>query len=393
MRRFLMLLLLLVALPLNVVAKEYESWGEIVDDIAVVLESAGEAYKARDIDGAMAAVNSAYFDYYEVLGFERAVMSYISGKRASVVEYQFTTIKSAISAAKADSVVRTEINTLIKYLQEDAGRLDGREVSAFGTFMTSLLIVMREGIEAILVIAAIIAYLVRAGYKSKVKTVYISSVVAILASVAMAYIINTALATSGASKELLEGVAMLLAVVVLFFVSNWMVSKSETEAWKGYIQGKVQGSVSTGSGLALAGAAFLAVFREGAETILFYQALFADSGGQSKMVFLGLFVGLVLLVVVFLVIRYGSLRLPLKPFFIGTSILMYVMCIVFTGGGIKELQGANVVSMTPVSYVRTIDLLGIYPTMETLVPQAVLVLLAIFSYLYYKNKANKAIIE
>jgi high-affinity iron transporter len=165
---------------------------------------------------------------------------------------------------------------------------------------------------------------------------------------------------------------MLIAVVVLFYVSNWMVSKSEAEAWAGYIEGKVQASISRGSMFSLAFAAFLAVFREGAETILFYQALLAGTRDYISMIWAGLGIGIVALVVIYILIRVVSIRLPLKPFFLGTSILLFAMSITFVGNGIKELQEGNVVGVTQVSGIPSVDILGIYPTLETLIPQAVL---------------------
>ena len=150
----------------------------------------------------------------------------------------------------------------------------------------------------------------------------------------------------------------------------------------------MKSAVETGSGLALGAAAFLAVFREGAETILFYQAMLADVEANTGMVWAGFGVGCVALVGVFALIRYGSLKLPLKPFFIGTSILMYIMAIAFAGGGIKELQEGDLIGVTPVGFVQSIDLLGVYPTVETLLPQVVLVLLALASVAYYRKSSR-----
>jgi high-affinity iron transporter len=178
--------------------------------------------------------------------------------------------------------------------------------------------------------------------------------------------------------------------VVLFFVSNWMVSKAESEAWKHYIENKVQTAVETGSKFALGAAAFLAVFREGAETILFYQALFAETETYKNMAWAGFGAGCVALVFIFLAVRYGSLVIPIKPFFMGTSILMYIMSIAFAGGGVKELQEADVLSVTPVNFVQSVDILGIYPTVETLLPQVVLLALAIASIFYYRSRGRKA---
>jgi high-affinity iron transporter len=220
-----------------------------------------------------------------------------------------------------------------------------------------------------------------------VRTVYYNGGAAIAASIVAAFAMQQVFETSGANQEIIEGVTMLLATVVLFCVSNWMFSKAEAEAWKGYIESKVRSAVETGSGFALGAAAFLAVFREGAETILFYQAMLSDVQSNTGMIWAGFGVGCVALVGVFAIIRYGSLRLPLKPFFIGTSFLMYVMAVAFAGGGIKELQEGDVIGVTPVDFVQSIDLLGVYPTVETLLPQAVLVLLALGSVVYYRKRS------
>ena len=209
-------------------------------------------------------------------------------------------------------------------------------------------------------------------------------------SAAAAVVMQTIFQVSGANQEILEGAAMLLATVVLFFVSNWMFSKAEAEAWKGYIEGKVHSAVQTGSSFALGAAAFLAVFREGAETILFYQAMFADVKTHTDMIWIGFGVGCVALVAMFALVRYGSLKIPLKPFFVGTSILMYIMAIAFAGGGIKELQEGDVIGVTPVNFVTSIDILGLYPTLETLLPQILLVLLVLVSIVYYRRKTRAA---
>ena len=202
-------------------------------------------------------------------------------------------------------------------------------------------------------------------FRSMLKVVYLSSMVAILASILAAIALHTIVGLSGANQEIMEGSAMLLATVVLLFVSNWMVSKAEAEAWKSYVEGKVQTAVTTGSSFALGFAAFLAVFREGAETIIFYQAMLADAKEHMDMVWYGLGVGTIILTFIFLVIRFGAVRLPLKPFFICTSMLMYVMAIAFAGGGVKELQEADIIPVTPVDFIHSVEILGIYPTIET----------------------------
>jgi high-affinity iron transporter len=370
-------------------AAEYATWGDIVTDMVKVLDQSYEAYRADDSELGKELVNKAYFEFYEKLGVERAVLSYVSGKRAAVVEYQFAAVKRLMSERAPNREVRAGLDELAKMLREDANQLDGKVETKWGVFVASLLILLREGFEAILVVAAIVAYLVRSGNRRMTRVVYGSGVGAILASALMALALQTLLNISGSrEQEMLEGFTMLLAVAVLFFVSNWMVSKAESEAWRNYIEGKVVSAAATGSAFALGAAAFLAVFREGAETILFYQALLADTREHMDMLWYGFGVACVCLVAIFLVIRFGSLRLPLRPFFIGTSILMYIMAVSFAGGGVKELQEADLISVSPVSFIGTVDLLGIYPTVETLLPQLVMILLAVASFLHYTRKAS-----
>lgn len=398
MKRFLTLALLLVASIVTFVPtsyatdKKYESWNAIVDEMDIILNDAYDIYFMKDINKAKDRVNNAYFGFYEKHGVERAVMSYISGKRGTDTEYQFAKIKRLMTSNAPNKVVRAEIDVILKMLHEDANELDGKKESGWSVFFASFIIIFREGLEAILVVAAISAYLVKTNNKPMLKVVYLSSLFAIFVSILTAIALHTIVGLSGANQEIMEGGAMLLATVVLFFVSNWMISKSESEAWKSYVEGKVQTAVTTGSSIALGFAAFLAVFREGAETIIFYQAMLADAKEHMDMVWYGLGVGGIILAIIFIVIRFGAIRLPLKPFFICTSVLMYIMAIAFAGSGVKELQEADIIQVTPVDFISSVEILGIYPTVETLIPQVVMVMLVIVSVLYYKFKStNKAV--
>jgi high-affinity iron transporter len=287
--------------------------------------------------------------------------------------------------------VREGLDILAGFLKEDAAKLDGRNESALGVFLASLLIIVREGAEAIIIVGAILAYLIKSGNKKRTRPVYIGTLIALAVSVVMAYILNLFTSTaSGQNQELIEGFTMLLAVGVLFYVSNWMVSKAEAEVWAKYIEGKVQSSITRGSMFSLAFAAFLAVFREGAETILFYQALLAGTSTFFNMVWLGLFIGIVILVVLYILIRALSITLPLKSFFLGTSVLLFIMSISFAGSGIKELQEGNLVGVTPIGGFGSVDILGIYPTLETLIPQVLLLLFTIAVFVFQMKKWGKA---
>ncbi|MGN0909548.1 MAG: FTR1 family protein [Succinivibrio sp.] len=371
-----------MALPCVCSADGYGSWKEVADDMKGVLDDAGRTFDSGDLQGARDKVNHAYYGYYEKIGFERAVKAHISGNRAAAVEYQFSDIKKKI--LKGDQSAKEGIATLTSMLYEDAAALDGPSASsgssggAWAMFIASFLIILREGFEAILIVGAIIAYLVKTGNSSKLGPVYKGSILAVAASFLMAWLLNSLAGDQGQNQEIIEGLTMFLAVAVLFYVSNFMMAKADAQAWAGYIKGKVGSSLAGGSMFALAFTAFLAVFREGAEVILFYQALLAG-GGHSDMVWYGFGAGCVALVFVYLAIRLVSFKLPLKPFFVGTSLLMYVMCVAFVGAGIKELQEGDVIGATLVHYVPTVDLLGIYPTLETLIPQIIMFFICLFT--------------
>jgi high-affinity iron transporter len=367
----------------------FATWGDMVAEMALHIDEAYTLYTAGDVKGAKAKVDTAYYGYYEKFGFEKTVMSQISGARAAEVEYQFSLVKKAMTQGAPAKEVREGLNLLTSLLKADADRLDGKEESALAVFLSSLLIIVREGFEAILIVGAIIAYLVKSGNKKSIKPVYIGSVIALGASVIMAYILNLlAGAATGQNQEIIEGATMLLAVAVLFYVSNWMVSKAESEAWSDYIEGKVKAGISKGSIFSLGFAAFLAVFREGAEVILFYQALAANTKTFINMIWIGLAVGIVLLAGVYIVIRVLSLKIPLKPFFLATSALLFIMSISFIGSGIKELQEGNVISVTPVPFVHSVDILGIYPTLETLIPQLILLIVSAVTFVVQLKKGS-----
>jgi high-affinity iron transporter len=360
-------------------AASVRNWTRTAQEMAAVFDKAYGLYRAGDSRGAKDQVDYAYFQFYEKLGFEKVVMARISGERASTVEYQFSAVKKEMTRGVPADAVRKSLDTLSAYIAEDAAALDKTGDSPWGAFAGSLLIILREGFEAILIVGAIIAYLLKRGDKKNVRAVYWGCLIALVMSVLLAWALNALISgVQGQGQEIIEGVTMLIAVGVLFYVSNWMVSKAEAEAWAGYIQGKVESSITRGSAFSLTFAAFLAVFREGAETILFYQALLAGSRESMNMIWLGLAVGVVLLAIVYVLIRVVSIKLPLKPFFMGTSVLLFVMCIAFTGSAFKELQEGNVipVTMLPFKFI-TIDILGIYPTLQTLIPQLLFIVLAL----------------
>ncbi|MBR4501453.1 MAG: FTR1 family iron permease [Clostridia bacterium] len=403
----------------------YKSWTEAAEMIFALIDTAEEAYGGRDYGTALDNINTAYFSVYEESGLSRKIYTALGTDERLAADAAFSALRAvpeeALESGKYKSNPwKTARNSLKKAVRTAAARIDEMEAPAvsgseendtaaspaantadaarWANFWGAFGIIVREGLEAILVIAAIIAYLVKSGSRGSLKHVYAGTLVGITASFAAAaalYFIKQAAVAGGMAQELIEGITALIAVCVLFYVSNWMISKSEAAAWTGYIDRKVQAGVEKRSAFTLAFTAFLAVFREGAEVVLFYQPmLFGDDASHVSMVIWGFLAGCVLLVFVYLAITKLSVRLPIKVFFTATSILMAVMCVAFLGSGIKELSEGGAFEV--VSRVEgipendAVQILGIYPYLETLLPQLVLAIILIITFLcaHYRGKLN-----
>jgi high-affinity iron transporter len=246
-------------------------------------------------------------------------------------------------------------------------------------FLQSFLIILREGFEAILVIGAVVAFLLKTGHRERLRSIWTGIALALAASAVTAVVLKTLLGAIPASREIIEGLTLLVAVVVLFSVSYWLISRVEAAKWQQFIREKVTSALDHGGGRALAFVAFLAVYREGAETALFYQALFSENTHVVWPITLGIVVGFGVLAVIFTLFYRFGVRIPLRPFFSITSVLLYYMAFVFAGKGVRELQEGNAVGIAVIPGFPTVDALGIYPTWQTLMAQLVLVALFVFA--------------
>jgi high-affinity iron transporter len=394
------------------------TWTQVVDGIEQVLEAGKEYFQAGEYDAARQAGSDAYYNFYETSGMERYTNGF-SGSRVSEVELSFKTVRKIAkkmneSGEGSYEDYEAEVEHLESMLREDANSYDGVTSTGDGdsssesssgsaaavTFGACFLIILREGFEAILIVGAIIAYLIKSAgadeekKKKTVRPVYIGSIIGIALSFVLAWLLNLLKLANTASQEAIEGITALLAVCVLYYVSNWMLSKSESDAWNTYIKDKTKKANEGGGYFALAFTAFLAVFREGAEVVLFYQPYMGTDNTSSAVA--GLIFGAVVLVFVYLLINFMSLRIPLKPFFTGTSILMFLMSISFLGAGIKELMEGDIISSITspswlqwIPYSDVLDVLGIYPILETLIPQLILLVVTIVIFIVTTRKNNK----
>ncbi len=239
-----------------------------------------------------------------------------------------------------------------------------------------------------LVVVALAAGTRGAGKIGRSRDVYAGAAAAIVASVMLAWAVNHLI--SDDASDTLEGVFQLFAAATLFYVSSWMTSKGQADRWMKFISHKIQHAEhSTIPGIALGLTAFLAVMREGAETIVFFQALTsgATETAERHAVAAGIVAAAVALALSFVVIKRAADRIPMKFFFQTTSILLYALAIVFVGQGVASLQEASRVSATFVNYAPTIPMLGVYPTIQSLGAQALLLMLAAAAVFVPRRKA------
>jgi high-affinity iron transporter len=354
-----------------------QDWAKVNGNIFAEIEKAIELYRKGDAQGAVELVQNVYFDIFEASGMEGKIGARDANVKAKL-EGHINMIISQMKAGVPVETVQGNFAALKADFQKAAEMLGEGTDSPMALFLYSLMIILREGIEAILIITAIIAYLVKTDNRDKLKVIYNGCIAALVLSVITALLVKWVFKISAASQEALEGSTMLLASLVLFSVSYWLISKAESQKWVSYIRDKVGDSLSSRSLKTLWFAAFLAVYREGAETVLFYQALASGASASGLTAVAGGFVaGSVLLVAIYLGMRYGALKLPIRPFFLCTGVLLYYMAFVFVGNGMMELIEAKMFQSTLVSWMPTIGFMGIYPYLQTLVPQLLIILAAL----------------
>ncbi len=350
-------------------------------DLATMIRGAAERYPAPD---AHAQVGDAF------LQFETSPADAdLKGRdpsRYTDLEVRWLGLVAAMKAGKPAAAVKADAEALAVMLDALADER-GEARSGSSLFVDSLLIILREGFEAILVLTALAAYLVKVNHGEKRWLVYTGAAAAIATSLLLAALARSVMPVDGAAREALEGITMLIAAAVLFSASFWLISKSEAQRWQAFVRTKLEGALSSRRKAALFTLAFLVVFREGFETVLFYEALLvrAQATATVSAVWSGFLVGTVLLVVMgFLLFRYG-VRIPVRPFFAVTGVLLYLLAFKFAGGGVRELQEAGWVGVTaaPIPNVAWLrDWFAIYPFVEPLAAQALLVLAVVGGAIY-----------
>ena len=347
-----------------------------IDFIRATLQEMLAHYQNNDYDSAYAAARVAYLDSYE---YVEIPLRPIAPDFTLEVEYQFAELRNLIKQQADYDEVRGVVVAIERNLDESERLVTGSgEVAPAIAFTASFAIIFREGLEAVLILGAILTYL-EASRNSRLKPyVYYGIIAAVVATGITWLIASYVIEISGADRELIEAIAALSATAVLFYVSFWILNKIEHKKWMEFIKAKVWQATTTGGTMVFVMLAFFTVYREGFETVLFYQAMFGFAKYLESFVGLGFIIGLASLFAIYFVMRRLGKRLPLRALFGLTMGIGAYLSIAFLGNAVRELQVLDIVPYT--SMIGTIPRLdinmatmtGIYPTLETVVAQVVL---------------------
>jgi len=357
-----------------------------IDDIRIKLVDLLQQYKGGKYDEAFLTARSAYLDSYE--GIEIPIRP-INPDFTLDMEIKFAELRNLIQQHQPYDKIEAKIVEIRNGLDESERLVTGTgSIAPSLAFTTSFSIIFREGLESALIIGAILAYLDASRNARYKKHVYLGIVIAIIATVITWYVAQFIIGISGASRELIEAIAGISAVAVLFWVSFWILNKVETKKWIEFVKAKVWQATTTGSVMVFAMLSFFTVYREGFETVLFYQAMFSFAKNMETFVLLGLVLGLAVIISVVFIIRKIGKKLPLRVLFGLTMAIGAYMSIAFIGNAIREFQEVGYISTThlfgiiPRLEINLATMTGIHPTLETTVAQIILLSVYVIGSLY-----------
>ncbi|WP_319381317.1 FTR1 family protein [Thiomicrorhabdus sp.] len=360
-----------------------------VDEVTQLLtEEADKLYAAYDPQNGVQTGNAysrLYFDVFEASGMELDI-GLLDQNLVVKIESDFGDLIGLAMKGEPKVKLQMPLASLKQNLATAEKLYENRSFTWTSQFLQSFVILLREGVEALLVITALVMYLKRSGNADRVPSIWLGAVLAVVASVLLAWGMMKLISVSGAYRENFEGGVMIFAALMMLYVSGWLYQKRNMD-WKQSLFSQSEQALGTGGVLAMAGVSFLAVFREGVETIFFYQALLADAANAYEPVLAGIAAALLSLLVVYWVMKNLSYRFPMKGFFVFTAVFLLFMSFSFIGKGIMELQMGGVLDKTllPVDY--SLSWIGLNANLETLIAQLLLLMTVLVFFVMSRRKA------
>jgi len=338
---------------------------QLIDYTRATLDKSLAVYREGEHDQAYDLSVAAYLEGFELV---ESALDNLDATLRKDTEKALMAYRQSLQDGLAVEEAQARLDIAKTKLAAASDLLSGGGMSTSLSFFASLLIFVREGLEAILVLAAVLAFLRKTGQQSAIRSVNIGWGLAMLAGVATWAVAAYALNISGAQRELMEGITGLFASVVLLWVGVWMHDRRNAAAWQDYIKNSLVGG---GGRFGFAVLAFFSVYRELFEVILFYETLWLQAGPAGHAAVLGgAITAVVLLVGLAWIILRGSMRLPLGLFFSANAVLLCLLSVIFAGHGVAALQEAGVIGTRPVSFFD-FDWLGIHADAYTLTAQGI----------------------
>lgn len=366
-----------------------KDYAKVADDIKIALNNILDSYPDKGANALIDSLQSVYLDIFEGSGMENKIGA-MNADLKMKIEAQFTRGVALIKANAPKEELQSTFDSLNVLIVSSLDFI--QDSSVWFLFISALSIILREGLEAMLIVVAIVAYLIQSGNQSRTNIVYSALGVGVFLSFVTAFAVYYFFREyAGQFRELLEGVTMLIAVALLLYVGFWLLSKAHK--WNEFIKHSAKEAISKGSSYALWWTVFLAVYREGAETVLFYQALLFDSNTSADFsaVIGGLALGCVILIVLYLLIKRGAVKIPIKLFFQATSAIIFLMCFSFSGKGVGELIEGKVITPTLIPYqFDAISWAGLYPYYESLGLQLIVLLFIAGGIITTRKLAKKS---
>lgn len=344
------------------------------------LRASLSAYSAGDRDEARQLALSAYLDGFEPV---EPVLAVRDATLMGRIEAEMGNLRAMIDRGAPVAAVEDQVAVLDALFSDAEEVLSPDATSTASTFIGAFTILLREGLEALLIVIAMIAFLRKADRGEMVRHVHRGWVVALIAGAITWAVATFFIGVSGASRELTEGFGSLFAAAVLLSVGVWMHGKSQAGEWQRYINETLGKALSRGSAWFLFSLAFIAVYREVFETILFYAALTAQ--GSGAVIVAGAASAVALLGIIAWVMLRFSAKLPVSEFFRYSSALIAVLAVVLAGKGVAALQEAGMIDIAPLSQFPRIPVLGVFPTWESIGAQLITVGIVVLGAWYNRR--------
>jgi high-affinity iron transporter len=348
--------------------------------IAFARQRAAEAlaaYEKGDRDAAQELAVSAYLEGFEIA---ESGLDNVDHELRMKIEREMMALRKSISDGISPAELRKQVSHVDDLLSSAGELISGGGLSPTAAFISALIILLREGLEAILLLAAIVAFITRTGRRDALPWVHAGWIGALALGAVTWMVATYFISISGANRELTEGVTALVACAMLLYVGYWLHGKAQAQAWSHFLRDQVDSALEKRTLRTMAAVSFIAVYREIFEVVLFYEALWVQAGdaGHSA-VGGGIITAAVLLAITGWAIFRYSVRLPIGPFFTAMSLLLALMAVAFAGQGIKALQEAGIVGSHEVPFF-TVTMLGIHPTAQTLAAQVLAIVVVALGY-------------